>query len=97
GAVQGQGGEGGGCAWRKFELGVRGVSRSQVLSGLAAGDEVLLADAAQPGEDASDESGKDEGDGSGADAGSDGRSDASDADGDAAAGNDDDDATEATP
>jgi len=43
--------EGGDAAWRKVELGVRGVSRSQVLSGLADGDEVLLADAAQPGED----------------------------------------------
>lgn len=48
--------DGGGFDWRKVELGVRGVARSQVLSGLSPGDQVLLAKAAVPedGDDAKD-------------------------------------------
>lgn len=45
--------DGGGFERREVKLGVRGTARSQVLSGLQAGDEVLLApatDAAAPGE-----------------------------------------------
>src|SRR5690606_19714148 len=40
--------DGGGFEWRKVELGVRGVARSQVQSGLSPGDQVLLASAAVP-------------------------------------------------
>lgn len=44
--------------WRKVELGAHGVARSQVLSGLSPGDQVLLANAAVPenndGDDAAD-------------------------------------------
>ena len=42
-------------AWRTVKLGVRGVARTQVLSGLSPGDQVLLARAAVPGDDAKDE------------------------------------------
>ena len=42
-------------AWRKVKLGVRGVARTQVLSGLSPGDQVLLANAAVPDDDANDE------------------------------------------
>lgn len=42
-------------AWRKVKLGVRGVARTQVLSGLSPGDQVLLANAAVPEDDANDE------------------------------------------
>jgi len=86
--------EGGGFAWRKVELGVRGVSRSQVLSGLAEGDEVLLADAAQPDEGTGDEGSK--GGRGAADAGSDEADESGDAaDGDT--GSEDDATPEATP
>ena len=50
--------DGSGFEWRKVELGAHGVARSQVLSGLSPGDQVLLANAAVPedsdGEDAAD-------------------------------------------
>lgn len=48
--------------WRKVKLGVRGIARAQVLSGLSPGDQVLLANAAVPEDDASDDAdGKDKG------------------------------------
>ena len=47
--------DGGDFAWRKVRLGVRGVARSQVLSGLSPGDQVLLATAAVPEDDAKDD------------------------------------------
>src|SRR3546814_6611679 len=47
--------DGSGFDWRKVELGARGVARSQVLSGLSSGDQVLLANAAVPADDAGDD------------------------------------------
>lgn len=44
----------GGFARREVKLGVRGTARSQVLSGLQAGDEVLLAPATDAGPDGSE-------------------------------------------
>src|SRR5690606_36161117 len=84
--------EGNGAAWRRVELGVRGVSRSQVLSGLAEGDEVLLADAALPDAESGsgDDGGKGEGDGDGGNA-------SGDEDDDAGKGSPDDADTEAAP
>jgi multidrug efflux pump subunit AcrA (membrane-fusion protein) len=43
--------DGSGFAWHKVKLGVRGVARSQVLSGLSPGDQVLLANAAVAGDE----------------------------------------------
>jgi hypothetical protein len=69
--------DGGGFAWRKVRLGARGVTRSQVLSGLSPGDQVLLANAAVPEDDAKDAAagddrpGTDAGDAEAADAGAD--------------------------
>ena len=82
--------DGSGFAWRKVGLGVRGVARSQVLSGLAEGDEVLLADAAQPKETTGD--GDDAGERDDGTPGADGDRDGED---EAGAGTDAD--TEATP
>ena len=47
--------EGGDFERREVKLGVRGTARSQVLSGLQAGDEVLLAPAADAGPEADSE------------------------------------------
>lgn len=41
--------------WRAVKLGVRGVARTQVLSGLSAGDQILLTKAAAPQDDAKDD------------------------------------------
>lgn len=46
--------DGDGFEWRKVELGAHGAARSQVLSGLSPGDQVLLANAAVPGDDGED-------------------------------------------
>lgn len=51
--------DGSGFEWRKVELGVHGVARSQVLSGLSPGDQVLLANAAVPEDDAGDDADSD--------------------------------------
>lgn len=47
--------DGSGFEWREVELGARGVARSQVLSGLSPGDQVLLANAALPEDDDGDD------------------------------------------
>jgi hypothetical protein len=78
--------DGGSFAWRKVKLGARGVARSQVLSGLSPGDQVLLANAAVPEDDAkdadagNDKPGADADDTEAADAGADAGADATEDD-----------------